>query len=255
MSLPLQYVEKEKEPSDSGDASSVCPVPAKPFRNHKMLVLDDDPLQLQLLREMVRRLETGCQQEDGTWQVFTCTHTTEALTLLHDELPSLMLMDIEMPEMSGTEMITHISHSQMTVVAMTAHDTSIRKQLLESGFDECLFKPFGIKELAAIMRKKCPEEGDAHLDSLLAFAGGDEEAEKEILSTVNQELSMYLENIQSALAQDPLPIDKIGEIAHKLLPLAKMMNLPCTEQLIALRPEHIRQLDEAQVRKLLLNIS
>ncbi len=254
MSLPLRYMEKEKVSSDSGDASSVCPVPANPFRNHKMLVLDDDPLQLQLLREMVRRLETGCQQKGDTWQVFTCTHTTEALTLLHDEQPTLMLMDIEMPEMNGTEMITHISHAQMTVVAMTAHDTSIKKQLLESGFDDCLFKPFGIKELAAVMGMDCPEEGEAHIGTLLAFAGGDAEAEKEILSMVNQELSMHLENIQSALAQDPLPIDEIGEIAHKLLPLAKMMNLPCTEQLIALRPEHIRQLDEAEVRKLLLTL-
>ena len=40
-----------------------------------------------------------------------------------------MLMDIEMPEMNGMDMITHINHTQMTVVAMTAQDTSILKQL------------------------------------------------------------------------------------------------------------------------------
>ena len=62
-----------------------------------------------------------------------------------------MLMDIEMPEMNGTEMITHINHTNMTVIAMTAHDTSIREQLIKAGFDDCLFKPFSMEKLSDIL--------------------------------------------------------------------------------------------------------
>ena len=66
------------------------------FANHKILILDDDKLQLQLLQEMLRRIV------GDTWQVFACNHVMDALTTLHNEQPALMLMDIEMPEMNGS---------------------------------------------------------------------------------------------------------------------------------------------------------
>ena len=77
------------------------------YANHKILILDDDKLQLQLLQEMLRRIV------GDTWQVFACDHVMDALTTLHNEQPALMLMDIEMPEMErGSDMIAHINHTQ-----------------------------------------------------------------------------------------------------------------------------------------------
>ena len=90
------------------------------FANHKILILDDDKLQLQLLQEMLRRIV------GDTWQVFACNHVMDALTTLHNEQPALMLMDIEMPEMNGMDMITHINHTQMMVVAMLTPSLSAR---------------------------------------------------------------------------------------------------------------------------------
>ena len=183
------------------------------FVNHKVLILDDDKLQLQLLQEMLRRIA------GDSWQVFACNHVIDALTILHNEQPALMLMDIEMPEMNGTEMITHINHTNMTVIAMTAHDTSIREQLIKAGFDDCLFKPFSIEKLSAILG--IDSEPQSHFDALLAFAEGDEEAAKEILNTVKQELAEHLKNLKEAMEEDSLSIDKIGKAAHKLLPIAR----------------------------------
>ena len=173
------------------------------FANHKVLILDDDKLQLQLLQEMLRRIA------GDSWQVFACNHVIDALTILHNEQPALMLMDIEMPEMNGTEMITHINHTNMTVIAMTAHDTSIREQLIKAGFDDCLFKPFSIEKLSAILG--IDSEPQSHFDALLAFAEGDEEAAKEILNTVKQELAEHLKNLKEAMEEDSLSIDKIGK--------------------------------------------
>lgn len=211
------------------------------FVNHKVLILDDDKLQLQLLQEMLRRIA------GDSWQVFACNHVIDALTILHNEQPALMLMDIEMPEMNGTEMITHINHTNMTVIAMTAHDTSIREQLIKAGFDDCLFKPFSIEKLSAILGIE--SEPQSHFDALLAFAEGDEEAAKEILNTVKQELAEHLKNLKEAMEGDSLSIDKIGKAAHKLLPIASMMQMSCLEELKALSPEHIQENGEEEIRK------
>ena len=211
------------------------------FANHKVLILDDDKLQLQLLQEMLRRIA------GDSWQVFACNHVIDALTILHNEQPALMLMDIEMPEMNGTEMITHINHTNMTVIAMTAHDTSIREQLIKAGFDDCLFKPFSMEKLSAILG--IDSEPQSHFDALLAFAEDDEEAAKEILNTVKQELAEHLKNLKETMEEDSLSIDKIGKAAHKLLPIASMMQMSCLEELKALSPEHILENGEEEIRK------
>ncbi|MFW5622767.1 MAG: ATP-binding protein, partial [Segatella copri] len=136
---------QDKEGQNSG-SHQVTDIKKKPeFANHKILILDDDKLQLQLLQEMLRRII------GDTWQVFACNHVMDALTTLHNEQPALMLMDIEMPEMNGMDMIAHINHTNMMVVAMTAHDTSILEQLLKAGFDDCLFKPFSMEKLSDIL--------------------------------------------------------------------------------------------------------
>ena len=242
---PQVSVEKKKKPE---------------FANHKILILDDDKLQLQLLQEMLRRIV------GNTWQVFACNHVMDALTTLHNEQPALMLMDIEMPEMNGMDMIAHINHTNMMVVAMTAHDTSILEQLQKAGFDDCLFKPFCMEKLSDILgiesqpqldaQSETPSQPDLssqqksnpQLDALLAFAGGDEEAAKEILDTVKQELAAHLENLKEAVEEESLSTDRIGKTAHKLLPIATMMQMGCLEELKALSPEHIGKIEEAEIR-------
>ena len=243
---PQVSVEKKKKPE---------------FANHKILILDDDKLQLQLLQEMLRRII------GDTWQVFACNHVMDALTTLHNEQPALMLMDIEMPEMNGMDMIAHINHTNMMVVAMTAHDTSILEQLLKAGFDDCLFKPFSMEKLSDILGIESQPQLDAQpetpfqpdlssqqksnpqLDALLAFAGGDEEAAKEILDTVKQELAAHLENLKEAVEEESLSTDRIGKAAHKLLPIATMMQMGCLEELKALSPEYIGEIEEAEIRE------
>ncbi len=232
---------QDKEGQNSG-SHQVTDIKKKPeFANHKILILDDDKLQLQLLQEMLRRIV------GDTWQVFACNHVMDALTTLHNEQPALMLMDIEMPEMNGMDMIAHINHTNMMVVAMTAHDTSILEQLLKAGFDDCLFKPFSMEKLSDILGIE--SQPQPQLDALLAFAGGDEEAAKEILDTVKQELAAHLTNLKEAVEEEALSTDRIGKAAHKLLPIATMMQMGCLEELKDLSPEYIGEIEEAEIRE------
>ena len=274
--------ELDEKPSEDAPKTS-------PSSTEKLLILDDDKLQLQLLQEMLRRLA------GDSWQVFACNHVTDALTLLHNEQPAIMLMDIEMPEMSGKDLIKHINHNNMKVIAMTAHDTSIKEELREAGFDDCLFKPFSQESLQKVLHlasekksrgfskkvprflKKSPEvfgntsEGSSdgidnqpihpRLQPLLAFAGDDEEAAQEIITTVKQELESHLHLLQEVLLQIPMETassiatidsslsEAIAKTAHKLLPIASMMQMDCLPQLTALSPEHIQEQEAQKIRE------
>ena len=274
--------ELDEKPSEDAPKTS-------PSSTEKLLILDDDKLQLQLLQEMLRRLA------GDSWQVFACNHVTDALTVLHNEQPAIMLMDIEMPEMSGKDLIKHINHNNMKVIAMTAHDTSIKEELREAGFDDCLFKPFSQESLQKVLHlasekksrgfskkvprflKKSPEvfgntsEGSSdgignqpihpRLQPLLAFAGDDEEAAQEIITTVKQELEGHLHLLQEVLLQIPMETassiatidsslsEAIAKTAHKLLPIASMMQMDCLPQLTALSPEHIQEQEAQKIRE------
>ena len=274
--------ELDEKPSEDAPKTS-------PSSTEKLLILDDDKLQLQLLQEMLRRLA------GDSWQVFACNHVTDALTLLHNEQPAIMLMDIEMPEMSGKDLIKHINHNNMKVIAMTAHDTSIKEELREAGFDDCLFKPFSQESLQKVLHlasekksrgfskkvprflEKSPEvfentsEGSSdgidnqpihpRLQPLLAFAGDDEEAAQEIITTVKQELEGHLHLLQEVLLQIPMETassiatidsslaNNIAKTAHKLLPIASMMQMDCLPQLTALSPEHIQEQEAQKIRE------
>ena len=274
--------ELDEKPSEDAPKTS-------PSSTEKLLILDDDKLQLQLLQEMLRRLA------GDSWQVFACNHVTDALTVLHNEQPAIMLMDIEMPEMSGKDLIKHINHNNMKVIAMTAHDTSIKEELREAGFDDCLFKPFSQESLQKVLHlasekksrgfskkvprflKKSPEvfgntsEGSSdgidnqpihpRLQPLLAFAGDDEEAAQEIITTVKQELKGHLHLLQEVLLQIPMETassiatidsslaNNIAKTAHKLLPIASMMQMDCLPQLTALSPEHIQEQEAQKIRE------
>ena len=66
---------------------------------------------------------------------------------------------------------------------------------------------------------------------------------------MKQVLAEHLKNLKEAMEEDSLSIDKIGKAAHKLLPIASMMQMSCLEELKALSPEHIQENGEEEIRK------
>ena len=284
----IKEVEKKDKPAEKQEVAATRS-DKETSKSQKLLILDDDKLQLQLLQEMLRRTV------GDSWQVFACNHVTDALTLLHNERPAIMLMDIEMPEMSGKDLIKHINHNDMKVIAMTAHDTSITEELREAGFDDCLFKPFNQESLQEVLHlasekksrgfskkvprflEKSPEVFEntsggssddiasrpipPRLKPLLAFAGDDEEAAQEIITTVKQELEGHLHLLKEVLLQIPMETassiatidsslaNNIAKTAHKLLPIASMLQMDCLPQLTALSPEHIQEQEAQKIRE------
>jgi DNA-binding response OmpR family regulator len=105
--------------------------------------------------------------------VVTANLPSEGLKLLASEKPSLVVLDVMMPEKSGFEVCMEIRRSsQVPILMLTARgDTSDRILGLEIGADDYLPKPYDPRELVAriqsILRRtaspsQVQSQGEAH---------------------------------------------------------------------------------------------
>lgn len=220
----------------------------------KVVIVDDDRLQLQLLGEMMARMENICLD------IHVTSSADEAIEMIGRLRPQLVFTDIEMPQMSGREMLRRIDRNGIKTVAITAHDQSIYTELRAEGFDACLFKPFNVQTLAATLCQltgiapsvsiPTASASDARQDTtlfapLLVFAEGDAEAEQQIIADTRQSIADYL-----SMLNDPNDTASIAKAAHKAMPLLKMLMPDNVEWLTDLTPERIGQTDEAKRKKL-----
>ena len=212
-----------------------------------VLIVDDDRLQLQLLKEMLAKIE------GKKFDITTTTNATEAIAKAKSMAPQIVFTDIEMPEMNGNEIMRRIRSealpSQHTArfVAMTAHEPSIMPQLRKEGFDAYLFKPFDVQTLAATIcqithdadirpQQQADNTNYGLLHNILQFADGDPEAERQIMSDMRQSIAEYME-----LLVDANNTEHVARAAHKAMPLLEMLQPGNNEWLAAITPEHIAE--------------
>lgn len=209
-----------------------------------ILAVDDDALQLELFKEMAQKIG------GAKLNISTTTSASEAIKLAEETKPQIMFTDIEMPEMSGKDMLKHVKNSDMSTVAMTAHDPSIMTSLKKAGFSTCLFKPFNAATLAATLAQitrlplsvKAAEQKASFFAPLTAFAEGDTEAEREILTQVGESIKEYRQMLEQGLKHngEELQRDSISRAAHKAMPLLSMLKPGQCGWLQAITPEHIK---------------
>ena len=81
----------------------------------------------------------------------------EAVELVEQQCPDLILMDLNMPHLDGLAATERIREcralcQQVTIVAITAHDTyGMREAALEAGCNEYLTKPIDLERLENIV--------------------------------------------------------------------------------------------------------
>jgi two-component system response regulator RegX3 len=98
----------------------------------------------------------------------------EGMKLFDAKHPDLVLLDLMLPEVSGTEVCKYIrSKSNTPVIMLTAKDTEIDKVVgLELGADDYVTKPFSTRELLARIRAVMRRGGDVEIDAIGAIEGG-----------------------------------------------------------------------------------
>jgi DNA-binding response OmpR family regulator len=111
--------------------------------NHKILLVDDDRDVLEMLLSIFRRA--------GYTNLRTAASGAEALRIWQEEQPSLIVLDVMMPDMNGFQVLQKIREkNNVPVLMLTAKsDEEDKVSGLRLGADDYLTKPFGISELMA----------------------------------------------------------------------------------------------------------
>lgn len=105
----------------------------------RILIIDDDPHISRLLSEVL--------QKEG-YSVTNAYSGTEALLLLAQIKPDLILLDLMLPGLSGEELLPRIQNIPVIVISAKA-DTADKVGLLLGGAADYMTKPFEIQELLA----------------------------------------------------------------------------------------------------------
>lgn len=115
------------------------------LNGQRILVVDDEP--------MVREVVAAYLDREG-FQVMEAKTGSDALQILKDEEPSLVILDVMLPEVDGLSVLSEVRrHSDIPVILLTARaEESDRVVGLELGADDYVVKPFSPRELVARVR-------------------------------------------------------------------------------------------------------
>ena len=136
---------------------------------HDIVAIDNDKVLLLMLKEMYAQEGIHCD---------TCTDVAELMEMIRRKEYSLLLTDLNMPDINGFELLellrtSNVGNSRIIpIIVTTASGSCNREELLERGFSDCLLKPFSISELMEVS-DKCAMKGKQNekpdFSSLLSY--------------------------------------------------------------------------------------
>jgi len=188
------------------------------------LLVDDDPLQLAMTEELLKRNHV---------EVVCCKDSNLVLDYLQKTVFDAIITDIQMPGMDGYQLLKVVRVSgiegsdNIPVIALSASVEKEHTHYTEAGFTGFLNKPFTAKQLITLLNQLLitnisPEAAvEFNFNSLTAFAGEDKAASASIVRTFTEETNKSIALLQEALNKN----DKLlaSKVAHKLLPLFSMI--------------------------------
>lgn len=126
-----------------------------------ILVVDDEP-------QITRVLKTTLSSQG--YGVRTASDGDEALQMLKEWTPDLVITDLRMPNLGGLELCRQIrAKSRIPIIVLSVKgEERIKVEALDAGADDYVTKPFGVHELlarvrAALRRAAAPEEPESPL--------------------------------------------------------------------------------------------
>ena len=213
------------EAAGSAPAEAGEPVPQAGLR---VLLVDDDPLQLEMTAAMCRRAGVGCE---------SCQYPEYVAKLVGESRFDLVLTDIQMPSADGFGVLEAVRGVDpgLKVVAVSARGDLDATDFTSRGFAGCLRKPFTYSELVAAIRAACgsgetvPQGGDPEIPSadvidftaLTAYAGDDPEAARNILHSFAEQTAGNCTGLERALGEGDAAAVKA--LVHKMLPIFTML--------------------------------
>lgn len=117
-----------------------------------ILIVDDNEKNLKLARDVLRH---------AGFRTIEAATGGDGVSLAGKHVPDVVLMDISLPDMDGTEALRRLKADKRTsaipVVALTSFAmTGDRERFLEEGFDDYLEKPISVRDFAEQIRSRLP---------------------------------------------------------------------------------------------------
>ena len=220
--------EKNKAPEENKN-ENISPI--------RILIIDDDRIQLQLTRDMLLSLRPA--EGKGIIESITCCQQPdEVFAYLKEGEFDILFTDIQMPALDGFSLLKAIRQlpypqaQSIPIVAITARAIPDDEGFTNSGFSAGLRKPFcradilnainrslpDSKCLPIILDTKKAETKDTkfNFSNLTAFSVDDELAAQNILSTFAEETQKNIDKMECAINEKDTT--SICNIAHKMLP-------------------------------------
>ncbi len=173
------------------------------LKSVKILVAEDNVMNQQLIRHLMNQWQLEYQ---------IVNNGKEAVNILKEDSFSIVLMDIQMPEMDGyaaTAAIRKELELDLPIVAMTAHAMPGEKErCLSYGMNDYISKPVRDAQLYAILKQYTQHENPANgyghtkivnLSYLKEIAMGDEDFEQTIIQQFIVQVPEELKGLENAI--------------------------------------------------------
>jgi signal transduction histidine kinase/CheY-like chemotaxis protein len=185
----------------STPTKSVQPITLPNFEGNKVLLADDHPNNRELISILLKRMNiTVTEVENGK----------QALETVFYQKFDLILLDIHMPQMDGTEALKQIraAGNYTPVIALTANNMKHEiEHYMRLGFSDHLAKPISrhhfISKLSLYLNKQGELDSPLHHGDML-----------KLIKDYQQDLRDQISNLQKAFEQRDLTI--ISEISHRI---------------------------------------
>ncbi len=205
-----------------------------PRKNLCILILDDDPSMLRLLKEV-------CQIERITAHTFAnFNEIMPQMNLVYD----VVLTDIQMPSIDGFEVLKklkspgYIHYKGQPVIAMTGRKDLPTSTYTTAGFAKILQKPFTKTCFLEVLGNLFPanisspvaQEAEAYIQTtsnlfslagISSFLGNDREAIYEVLQTFRRDTETNMQALKTAIGTKDFK--EINAISHRMLPMFRQL--------------------------------
>ena len=260
INLPLRVSEKE---ITLVNEETILIDPNKKLSNKNILVIDDDILQLQLLKEIL---------SDKVNSIDLLSDGRQLSKYLNEKQYHLIISDLQMPKLTGYQIIKEIRNNaaylNVPVIAFSGKIDLNESHLKEIGFNAILRKPINLKKLLITInqqlqiqynidqpivkqsKNKKNESKDYSLVDLEEMFDGDREAITNILSIFLENVHIDLQNMFDSYKKGDL--ETVSRLAHKLLPMYRQLHITSQIKKLEILEHDIHNVNEQELVKMLI---
>lgn len=187
---------------------------------HNVLVIDDDGMLRDVIKEMLERNGMSCT---------VCSTAKEVVRAMRSQNYDLLLSDIRMPDTNGFELLTLLRSSNIgnsrtiPVVAMTARGDKEKDAFLDAGFTACIYKPFSSSELLGLLStvKRCRKDDGKGFDFSAMLSEVSDKAGLLRSFVIQSEKDM--KELSSGMNDNDRY--KLRETVHRMLPMWELLQM------------------------------